>query len=74
MIGSRLTPEDESRVVLDGPFVETKDYATGGLVTTGNPLERQASNPPASGRTRVNPRALSALATVAAEASLGQSQ
>lgn len=66
--------EDESLVVTDGPFVETKDYAVGVPVVTGNPLALHASSPPASGRTRVKPRALSALATVAAEASLGQSQ
>jgi hypothetical protein len=42
--------------------------------STGYPLSTQASNPPASGRTTVNPRSISMRATRAAEASLGQVQ
>lgn len=43
-------------------------------VSIGRPCKRQASKPPASGRTRAKPSCLSWLAMRAAEASFGQSQ
>ncbi len=42
--------------------------------STGRPASTQASSPPASGRTLVNPLSISARATRAAEASLGHVQ
>ena len=42
--------------------------------STGRPRACQASIPPANGRTRLKPRSWSFLATIAADASFGQSQ